>query len=193
MTIDPSDWLRSLPWSHIALTLSVGLNLVLLVIFLFRRAVNGIILNLYRTWCDHAEGRRHVLRDLYTKMDMLNHDYLFLLVTASMAHNATSDQQRQIILHQHQDIFPRLETTRTFLAQHELDLPQDVRQLVERLRIEMILPPVQSMDDASAILRHSEAVTRITRAIKTAVSGHVRGGPWPRMRIHRREGHASKV
>ena len=182
MATDPSEWLRSLPWSHIALVLSVGLNLVLLLALVSRRAVNGIIVSLYSTWRDRREGRRHVLRELYAKMDAVNHDYLFALVTASMVHNSVSDSHRRMLLDQERAIAPRLEAVQKFLADHELDLPRDLRQLTERLRAEMILPAAQGTDDVTLILRHSDAVTRVTRAIKAAVSGHMHGSPWPRVR-----------
>ena len=194
MATDPSEWLRSLPWAHVALALSAGLNLVLLLALFSRRAINGIIVNLYSTWRDRREGRRQILRELYAKMDMVNHDYLFALVTASMVHSATSDSHRQVLLDQERAIAPRLEAVQRYLAEHELDLPQDLRQLAERLRAEMILPAAQGTDDVTLMLRHSEAVTRVTRAIKTAVSGHIHGRPWPgvRVRMTRPDGQVPK-
>jgi hypothetical protein len=172
----------------------VGLNLLLLLAFVFRRAINGILVNLYSVWRTRTEEQRHVLRELYEKMDVLNHDYLFMLVTSGMIHSAQTDAQRQILLDQQHAISPRLGATRTFLADHELEFPREVRQLVEKLRMELVLPSVQAADDVSAILRHSEVLTRVTRAIKTAVSECMRGSPWLRMRmIRRRDGHASKV
>jgi hypothetical protein len=160
----------------------VGLNLVLLLALFSRKALNGIIVNLYSTWRDRREARRHILRELYAKMDTVNHDYLFALVTASMVHSAVSDSHRRVLLDQERAIAPRLEAVQNFLADHELDLPQDLRQLAERLRAEMILPAAQGTDDVTVMLRHSEAVTRVTRAMKTAVSGHMHGSPWPRVR-----------
>lgn len=193
MAIDPSEWLRSLPWVYVALVLSAGLNVILLVALLFRRAVNGIIVGLYTTWRDRQEGRRQVLRELYAKMDAVNHDYLLVLVIAGMVHSANTITERQMLLDQERAITPRLEAVRAFLTEHELDLPQEVRQLVGRLRVEMILPAVEGSIDVSAMLRHSEAVTRVTRAIKGAVSGHMHGGPWPRMRRARRDGLHPKI
>lgn len=186
MVDDPSEWLRSLPWTHIALVVSAGLNLCLLVALPFRRAINGIIVNLYRRWCERQDGRLRILRELYAKMDTVNHDYLFALVAAEMAQRAAADPQRQLLLDQQHAITPRLEAVQTFLVQHELDLPRDVRQLVEKLRLEMILPAGQATADTSAILRHSEAVTRLTRAVKGAVTSHLHGGAWPGMRFGRR-------
>ena len=193
MATDASEWLRSLPWTHVALAISAGLNVVLLMAFLFRRAINGIVVNLYRTWRDRMEGERHVLRELYAKMDTLNRDYLFTLVTAGMIHHAATDARRQILIEQQSALSPQLDATGAFLTAHELDFPRDVRQLVERLRMELILPSVQSTDDVSAILRHSEAVTRVTRAIKAAVSDHMHGASWPGMRLIRRNKHVSNV
>ena len=81
---------------------------------------------------------------------------------------------------------PKLEAVQTFLAQHELDLPGDARQIVEKLRMELIVPAGQTTADTSAILRHSEAVTRLTRAVKGAVTGHIHRSAWPAMRFRRR-------
>jgi hypothetical protein len=193
MATDPSEWLRSLPWTHVALALSAGLNLVLLLALFSRRAINGILVNLYSTWRDRTEGRRHILRELYAKMDTVNHDYLFALVTASMVHGALTDSHRQVLLDQQHAIAPRLEAAQSFLAEHELELPQDLRHLAERLRAEMILPATQGTTDVSVMLRHSEAVTRVTRAIKTAVSRHMHGSLWPRIRMIRRDGQIPKI
>jgi hypothetical protein len=193
MVTDPSEWLHSLPWAYVALVFSAGLNLILLVALLFRRAINGILVSLYTTWRDRTEGRRQVLRELYARMDIVNHDYLLVLVIDGMVHRADTDLQRQVLLDQQRTIAPRLEAMQAFLAEHELDLPPDVRQLVERLRAEMTLPGVQGTGDVNAMLRHSETVTRLTRAIKGAVSGHMHGGPWPRMRLSRRDRQVSKI
>ena len=186
MVDDPSAWLRSLPWTHIALVLSVGLNVALLIALPFRRAVNGIIVNVYRRWSERQDERRQILRELYEKMDTVSHDYLFALVAAEMAHGAAAGPQRQVLLDQQHALTPKLEAVQTFLAQHELDLPRDVRQIVEKLRMEMIVPAGQTNADPSAILRHSEAVTRLTRAVKGAVTSHIQRGAWPGMRFGRR-------
>jgi len=186
MVDDPSAWLMSLPWTHIALVLSAGLNLALLIALPFRRAINGIIVNVYRRWGEREDERRQILRDLYAKMDTVSHDYLFALVAAEMAHGVAAGPQRQLLLDQQNAMTPRLQAVQTFLAQHELDLPRDVRQIVERLRMEILLPAGQTNADASAILRHSEAVTRLTRAVKGAVTRHIHRGAWPGMRFGRR-------
>ncbi len=186
MVDDPSAWLRSLPWTHIALVLSAGLNLALLIALPFRRAINGIIVNVYRRWGEREDERRQILRELHAKMDPASHDYLFAVVAAEMAHGAAGGPQRQALLDQQQAITPRLEAVQAFLAEHELDFPADVRQIVEKLRTEMILPAGQTGADTGAILRHSEAVTRLTRAVKAAVTRHLQGGAWPGMRFGRR-------
>lgn len=186
MVDDPSVWLRSLPWTHIALALSAGLNLVLLIALPFRRAINGIIVNVYRRWCDRQDGRQQILRDLYAKMDTVNHDYLFALVATGMAHSAGVGPQRQLLLDQQHVLTPKLEAVQTFLARHELDLPRDVRQLVEKLRMEMIVPSGETAGDTNAIFRHSESVTRLTRAVKGAVTRHLHGHLWPGMRSGKR-------
>ncbi len=186
MVTDPTDWLRSLPWSHIALVLSVALNLCLLIALPFRRAINGMIANIYRAWCERQDRRSQILRELYTKMDAVNHDYLFAIVAAEMSRGAAAGPERQLLLDRQHALIPRLEAVQTFLAEHELDLPTDVRHLVEKLRTEMILPAGQSTADAGAILRHSEAVTRLTRAVKGAITRHVHAGPWSGLRLGRR-------
>lgn len=186
MVDDPSAWLRSLPWTHIALVLSAGLNLGLLLALPFRRAINGIIVNVYRGWCERQDERRQILRELYAKMDTVNHDYLFVIVAAEMAHGAAAGPQRQALLDQQHAMTPKLEAVQTFLAQHELDFPRDVRQIVEKLRMELILPAGQTIADKSAILRHSEAVTRLTRAVKGTVTRHIDRGAWSGMRFGRR-------
>jgi hypothetical protein len=186
MAIDPTEWLRSLPWSHIALVLSVALNLCLLIALPFRRAINRIIANVYRAWCERQDRRSQILRELYLKMDAVNHDYLFAIVVAELSHGAAAGPERQSLLDRQHALLPRLEAVQAFLAQHELDLPTDVRQLVEKLRMEMILPAGQSAADSGAILRHSEAVTRLTRAVKGAITRHVHAGPWSGLRLGRR-------
>jgi len=185
MVDDPSAWLMSLPWTHIALVLSAGLNLALLIALPFRRAINGIIVNVYRRWAEREDERRQILRDLYAKMDTVSHDYLFALVAAEMAHDVAAGPQRQLLLDHQNAMTPRLQAVQTFLAQHELDLPRDVRQIVERLRMEILLPASQTNVDASAILRHSEAVARLTRAVKGAVTRHIHRGAWPGTRFGR--------
>jgi hypothetical protein len=69
MVDDPSAWFRSLPRTHIALVLNAGLNLGLLLALPFRRAINGIIVSVYRGWCERQHERRQILRELYAKMD----------------------------------------------------------------------------------------------------------------------------
>jgi hypothetical protein len=183
MVDDPSAWLRSLPWTHIALVLSVGLNVALLIALPFRRAVNGIIVNVYRRWSERQDERRQILRELYEKMDTVSHDYLFALVAAEMANGAAAGPRREVLLDQQHAMTPRLEAVHAFLARHELDLPRDVRQIVEKLRMEMILPAGQAAADASVMLRHSEA---LTRAVRSAVTGHLQRGAWPGIRFRRR-------
>jgi len=56
-----------------------------------------------------AVDDRQILRELYVKMDMVNHDYLFALVTASMVHSAVSDSHRRVLLDQEHANAPRLE------------------------------------------------------------------------------------
>src|SRR5260370_40083307 len=90
MENNPSEWLRSLPWTHIALGLSAGLNLALLIVLPFRRAINGIIVNVYRRWGERQDERQQILRELYAKMDTVSHDYLFALVAAEMAQGAAA-------------------------------------------------------------------------------------------------------
>jgi hypothetical protein len=52
--------------------------------------------------------------------------------------------------------------------------------------MEMIVPAGQTKADPSAILRHSETVIRLTRAVKGAVTSHIHGGAWPGTRFGRR-------
>ena len=157
------------PWVSL-LTLSLALNLLLLIVLFFRSALNKIVENAYSEWRTRMATRRQLLTDVYAQVDAIGRDHFLVLATTGMIWNAHTDEERGTFMAKLEEMTPRVAEAQSFLTRHELELPHEIRALVDQLRSRMMLPSIEAAGNARSIAESSSAVNRLVQDIQTAIS-----------------------
>jgi hypothetical protein len=158
------------------LAASLVANAVLVTLFFLKTALNEILTQRYKRGRERKEAERRILLELNARMSTYHRDYFMLLVNLGLKHSATTPDDQALADASMKEAGEALQATNGFCDQHELEVPDSIREMMSQLRRAIVIPTAAlgRVLSREELLARSEAVQAVTDRMRTEVKRLVR-------------------